>query len=99
MDTGPYVTWLENTLSDQQHKRLWFVLHTQDQWYNIIRECRSWFGDNWKGQAKVKKKFGQRYRYQPVVVWFEIPDERFATWCSVKYSVEVHGYYKQKSNK
>lgn len=57
-----------------------------------MRECRSWFGKNWRGMAKVKRKLNPRHsavRPRSVPVWFEVPDPRFATWISVKLSLQV----------
>jgi hypothetical protein len=28
--------------------------------------------------------------HSPQVVWFEVPDPQFATWCAVKFSIEVY---------
>jgi hypothetical protein len=72
--------------------RFWFFVSTEKQWYDIIRECRSWFGKNWQGMAKVRKKLSARHgrlRIGPMPVWFEVPDPRFATWISVKLSLQV----------
>lgn len=83
--------------------RIYVSLTTAEQWYGIMRECRSWFGKNWRTQPRVKRKLaeGQRYgRNMPSVqVWFEIPDQRFATWISVKYSLQVAGEDKHKAGK
>jgi len=72
--------------------RFWFYVSTTDQWYSIIRECRSWFGSNWQSMSKVRKKLTATYgrKVAPVPVWFEVPDPRFATWISVKLSLQVH---------
>ena len=72
--------------------RFWFIVSTEKQWYDIMRECRSWFGKNWRGMAKVKRKLNPRHsavRPRSVPVWFEVPDPRFATWISVKLSLQV----------
>ena len=72
--------------------RFWFMLSTTDQWYAIMRECRSWFGRNWRSMSKVKKKITYHYgtpQQLCVPVWFEVPDPRFATWISVKMSLQV----------
>ena len=74
-------------------QRFWFSVATEQQWYDIIRECRAWFGKNWKGQGKVRRKLNPRLspvRPRSVTVWFEVPDARFATWVSVKHSIQVH---------
>ncbi len=71
--------------------RFWFMIATEQQWYQIMRECRAWFGRDWQGMAKVKKKLSSAYgrRTAPLPVWFEVPDPRFATWISVKLSLQV----------
>jgi len=57
---------------------------TQDQWYCIIRDLNKLFGKNWRGQQRVKRKF---YRNtMPLRVWFEIPDEKIASFLQLKYS-------------
>jgi len=73
--------------------RFWFFVSTEKQWYDIIRECRSWFGRNWRGMAKVRKKLDPsnrtHIRIAPMPIWFEVPDPRFATWISIKLSMQV----------
>jgi hypothetical protein len=58
-----------------------------------MRECRAWFGNNWRGMSKVRRKLGSKHspapRYAPLPVWFEVPDPRFATWIAVKMSLQV----------
>ena len=70
------------------------MIATEKQWYSIIRECRVWFGKNWQGMSKVRRKLNPRYRTrnnraESVPVWFDVPDPRFATWISVKFSIQV----------
>ena len=87
--------------------RFWFYVRTTEQWYAIIRECRGWFGTNWVGQGKVRRKLESRAhvgsitftRSQPVAVWFDVPDPRFATWISVKLSLQVESDAKHNSGK
>lgn len=83
--------------------RIYVSISTQEQWYGIMRECRAWFGKNWRTQGRVKRKLQESRRYsqsQPVIpVWFEVPDLRFATWVSVKYSLQVVGEAKFKAGK
>ena len=73
--------------------RFWFFVSTEKQWYDIIRECRAWFGKNWRGMSKVRRKLSNSrspaLRLAPLPVWFEVPDPRFATWLSVKMSLQV----------
>lgn len=79
-------------------QRFWFSVATEQQWYDIIRECRSWFGKNWHGQGKVRRKLKNNiYKTnQSLPVWFEVPDPRFATWISVKHSIQVYSDEKYK---
>lgn len=82
--------------------RFWFQISSEKQWYNIIRECRGWFGKNWKGQNKVRRKITHsinRLGQASLPVWFDVPDSRFATWVSVKYSIQVQSDAKYKSGK
>ena len=69
------------------------MVSTEQQWYGIIRECRTWFGTNWRGMSKVRRKLTPRHRATPfpntIAVWFDVPDARFATWISVKMSLQV----------
>lgn len=80
-------------------QRFWFSVTTEQQWYDIIRECRSWFGKNWKGQGKVRRKLkGNVYKINRCLpIWFDVPDARFATWISVKHSIQVYSDEKYKS--
>ena len=57
---------------------------TQDQWYGIISDLNKLFGKDWRGQQRVKRKF---YRNtMPLRVWFEVPDEKVASFLQLKYS-------------
>lgn len=53
--------------------------------------------------SKVRRKFTRQYarggKLPPVLVWFEVPDPRFATWVSVKMSIQVHSDAKIKAAK
>jgi len=73
--------------------RIYVYVSTADQWYGIMRECRGWFGKNWRTQGRVKRKLHAKYspRGVAIPVWFEVPDLRFATWISVKMSLQVVG--------
>jgi hypothetical protein len=83
--------------------RIYVTLTTQEQWYAVMRECRAWFGKNWQSQGRIKRKLSEGLRYgrgAPLVtVWFDVPDLRFATWISVKYSLQVAGEDKHKTGK
>lgn len=91
----------ENYAGQSLH-RFWFSVATEKQWYDIIRECRAWFGKNWRGMGKVRRKLQPRYAgtgRERVMVWFEVPDPRFATWISVKYSIQAQSDAKYQSGK
>jgi len=85
--------------------KFWFMLTTDKQWYSVMREAREWFGPynrRWRCQSKVRRKLNPRYypRGRPVVpVWFEVPDPRFATWISVKMSLQVQSDSKYQGGK
>jgi hypothetical protein len=81
--------------------RFWFMLSNQEQWYGIMRECRTWFGSNWRGMSKVRRKLGGKYTapIRALPVWFEVPDPRFATWVAVKMSLQVQSDAKYQSGK
>ena len=61
-------------------------VYTEDQWYDIIRECKRWFKDDWRGQRHVLKKLKNRYHKKPVKIWFEVPDPQFISWITLKYA-------------
>ena len=88
-------------MTEQSHHRFWFVLSSEKQWYDIMRECRSWFGRNWRGMSKVRRKLSPtpQIRVTQVPVWFEVPDPRFATWIAVKLSVQVLSDAKYQAGK
>jgi len=90
------------TTSQELH-RFWFFVSTEKQWYDIIRECRAWFGKDWRGMSKVRRKLSNNRtpapRYAPLLVWFEVPDPRFATWISVKMSLQVQSDAKYQAAK
>ena len=86
----------------QDLHRFWFLLNNEKQWYAVMAECREWFGKNWKCQNKVRRKLesynhGHQRKSQPI--WFEVPDPKFATWISVKHSIQVQSDSKLKSAK
>jgi len=71
--------------------RFRIYVNSTAQWYSVMNECRDWFGKNWKTQPKVRKKLEtwRRHSGEPICVWFEVPDERWATWVSTKFALEV----------
>ncbi len=82
--------------------RIYVSISSEQQWYAVMRECRSWFGKNWRTQGRVKRKLSHshiRTLREPIPIWFEVPDLRFATWISVKMSLQVAGEAKHKAGK
>lgn len=72
-------------------KRIYFKVCTTRDWYNIIREAQALYGSSWQGQRHVKRKL-ERMRWQgnqSLSVWFDVPEERFATWISVKHGISA----------
>ena len=61
-----------------------FEIYSQEQWYEIIRDLNRLFGKSWRGQQRVKRKFDRST--MPLRVWFEIPDEKTASFLQLKYS-------------
>lgn len=50
---------------------------------------------------KVRRKFNARNmpHGHTIMVWFEVPDPRFATWISVKHSLQVQSDAKYQATK
>jgi len=72
--------------------RIWFRLHSVKEWYAIMNEARAMFGKNWRTQSRVKRRLESNNLWglnpkETVPVWFEVPDETFATWVAVKHAV------------
>ena len=68
--------------------RIWFDISSTDVWYSIQREAKKLYGQSWKSQSRVRRKleniWGNPVSYQ---IWFDVPDQSFASWISVKYAV------------
>jgi hypothetical protein len=90
--------------------RFWFKIHGPTQWYAVISECRQLYGRNWRAKRNVLKRWKrsknlsqalQQWMFvnMPDYIWFEVPDPAFATWISVKYSIEVASEVKHFSGK
>lgn len=71
--------------------RIWFELRDVNQWYAIMKEARTLYGfGNWKGQGRVKRRLKSAWRMpQSYLIWFDVPDPTFGTWCAVKHTVIV----------
>ena len=73
--------------------RIWFDLRDTKTWYAIMKEATTLYGkEGWRSQPRVRRRLEkfvwERNRLENHV-WFEVPDPSFATWISVKYSVQV----------
>ena len=65
--------------------KVYFEIRYIDQWYEIIRELKKWFGNEWKGQRGVRKKFQKTsWSMESHNVWFIIPDLSFKTFIDLK---------------
>jgi len=70
--------------------RFYVRVRTVDQWYEIMRECRAWFGGDWQCQGKIRRKLrSTNPPNTPLSVWFVVPDLRICTWIATKTSLEV----------
>ena len=61
-------------------------------WYAVIRELNQVFGaNNWKGQSHVKRRLENLIwdDGKTIWVWFDVPDQKIATWLAVKLAVTV----------
>ena len=61
-------------------------------WYAVIRELNQVFGaNNWKGQNHVRRRLEDLIwdTDKNIWVWFDVPDEKIATWLAVKLAVTV----------
>jgi hypothetical protein len=68
--------------------RVMFQIANTTQWYAIMKEARTLYGKNWRGQPHVKRRLERnRWNHGLVPVWFEVPDPAFATWVAVKHAV------------
>ena len=72
--------------------RIQVELHNVKDWYAVIRELNQVFGANhWKGQNHVKRRLEDLIwdDDKAIWVWFDVPDEKIATWLAVKLAVTV----------
>jgi hypothetical protein len=79
--------------------RFWITIATERQWYSVMAEARSWFGKNWQCQNKIKRKLGPFSNNSPIVVWFDVPDPKWATWVATKTALQVVANDPKKANK
>jgi hypothetical protein len=78
--------------------RFYVQLSTTEQWYAVMRECRAWFGSNWRTQPKVRRRL-QRAWEDPVEAWFEVPNPEWSTWIATKLALQVRSETKHRTNK
>ncbi len=70
--------------------RIHFEIADIKTWYAIMKEARTLFGKNWKGQPHVKRRLDRsKWMQKTERVWFDVPDERFGTWVAIKHAVRV----------
>ena len=72
--------------------RIQIELCTVNDWYAVIRELNQVFGaNNWKGQSHVKRRLENLIwdDSKTIWVWFDVPDQKIATWLAVKLAVPV----------
>ena len=69
--------------------RIWVEIDNVDRWYAVMRELRKWFGKDWRGQPRVKRKISYNWNKQKHVVWFDVPDPACASWLGIKLGVHA----------
>ena len=77
--------------------RIWVEIGSIEIWYKIIAEANREFGvRGWRGQSGTKRRLDRQTNVSwpsisktTVRVWFDVPDEKFATWIAIKYPVTV----------
>jgi hypothetical protein len=72
--------------------RIQIELRYVKDWYAVIRELNQVFGaNNWRGQSHVRRRLENLIwdNDKSVWVWFDVPDEKIATWLAVKLAVTV----------
>lgn len=83
---------LKTTTNAMHLYRVVVEIENIQQWYAIIREAQRLFGTkNWSGQPRVRRKLERKWGDIKVRVWFDVPDETFASWIGVKLAVRVIG--------
>jgi hypothetical protein len=91
-DTLQSLDPLKTTTDVMQLYRVTIELDNAVQWYKIIREANALYGlNNWRGQPRVKRKLEKNWARNTIRVWFDVPDQTFASWVSIKLAVQVVG--------
>jgi hypothetical protein len=68
--------------------RFYVGITTTEQWYAVMRECRVWFGTNWRTQPKIRRRLNRRF-YNAVEAWFDVPNLEWSTWVATKLALQV----------
>jgi len=78
--------------------KIWFTVQGSSDWYYIIKELQTWFGNDWRGQRGVRKKLTTQdgydissvhagvMAYKRIRVWFLVPNLAFKTFMDLKMS-------------
>jgi hypothetical protein len=70
--------------------RITFLVKNTDQWYSLMKEARALYGKNWRSQPHAKRRLERnRWMQKDERIWFDVPDQAFASWCAVKLAVEA----------
>jgi hypothetical protein len=72
--------------------RIQIELRDVAAWYAVIRELNQIVGvNNWKGQHHVKRRLKKLIweNDKAIWVWFDVPDQKIATWLAVKLAVQI----------
>ena len=73
-------------MPDDTLHRFWMTITNERDWYQIMRECRREFGDQWRTMPRTRRKLRRRLQNEPPVsVWFEVPDSKFETWLTLRF--------------
>ncbi len=68
----------------------YILVKNTDQWYSLMKEARSLYGKNWRSQPHAKRRLERnRWMQKDERIWFDVPDQAFASWCAVKLAVEA----------
>lgn len=70
--------------------RITFLVKNTDQWYSLMKEARALYGKNWRSQPHAKRRLERnRWMQKDERIWFDVPDQSFASWCAVKLAIEA----------
>ena len=80
--------------------KIWFTIEEANEWYYIIKELKTWFGNDWRGQRGVRKKLTTRdgydanvnagfMAYKRIRVWLLVPNLAFKTFMDLKMTNNI----------